>query len=44
MPSVGKYRRKDGIAVKQEEKKTIGWEVTDPKPPVVQSIDKRRQY
>jgi hypothetical protein len=28
---------KGGIFVKQEEKKPIPWEVTDPKPPVIQS-------
>lgn len=32
------------MAVKQEEKKPIGWEVTDPKPPVVQAVDKRKQH
>ncbi len=31
--------------MKQEEKKPINWEVTDPKPPVIQSgpLDERKQ-
>ena len=42
---VGKYHRKGGILVKEEEKKTIDWEITDPKPPVIRSghLENRRQ-
>ena len=29
--------RKRGKAMKQEEKKPVDWEVTDPKPPVIRS-------
>lgn len=31
--------------MKQEEKKPVGWEVTDPKPPVIQSghMENRKQ-
>ena len=32
-----KYWRKEGNAVKQEEKKPTPWEVVDPKPPVIRS-------
>ena len=32
-----KYSRKGVSTVKEEEKKPTGWEVTDPKPPVIHS-------
>ncbi len=35
----------EGILMKQEEKKPIPWEVSDPKPPVIQSghMENRKQ-
>jgi hypothetical protein len=35
----------EGFLMKQEEKKPIPWEVSDPKPPVIQSghMESRRQ-
>lgn len=37
---------RQGSTVKQEEKKPTNWEVTDPKPPIVQSghLENRKQY
>ena len=40
-----KLKGKGGIFLKDEEKKPTGWEMTDPKPPVIRSghMDSRKK-